>query len=452
VDPFRTPGEATISQATTKPTAIRRRLPAVTQQIGAVAAGLMVLGLASFAFLSISGRALGPAGFAPLATLWVILNAAGPAFFQPLEQELGRAIAHRRARGQGGRGLFLRGCMIAGALVMLIGVALLVFSEPLADAVFTGEQSLVLALVVGLAGLGAEHLTRGAFAGTEAFTRYGWQLGLDGVLRLVGSGMLALMGIETVGWYGFAVAAAPVIAVIATMWRLGPATEPSSVEHSWGELLRALAVLMVGTAMAQFVVNAAPVAASILAGPEEAARAGVFISVLVLSRIPLFLFSAIQASFLPGLATLVAQGDSVGFRRRLTSVLGVVTGLAVAGLLIFVVLGPWLVTLFYGAEYQTTRTDIWPLAAGAGLFMIASALAQTLIALRAYLAAVLGWVLGSVAFLVAIAVPLRLEQRVGLAFLVATAVAAAWSAVAMARRLTRPIGEEPDSVPLAPSS
>jgi hypothetical protein len=38
---------------------------------------------------------------APLATLWVIVNAAGPAFFQPLEQELGRATAHRRALGQG---------------------------------------------------------------------------------------------------------------------------------------------------------------------------------------------------------------------------------------------------------------------------------------------------------------------------------------------------------------
>ena len=71
---------------------------AAMDRSGAVAMGLMVLGVASFAFLSLSGRALGPAAFAPLATLWVVVNAAGPAFFQPLEQELGRAVAHAAAQ------------------------------------------------------------------------------------------------------------------------------------------------------------------------------------------------------------------------------------------------------------------------------------------------------------------------------------------------------------------
>lgn len=403
----------------------------------------MVLGLASFAFLSVSGRALGPAAFAPLATLWVVVNAAGPAFFQPLEQELGRAIAHRRAAGLGSRQLFLRGAMLALALVVLIGVALLVFAEPLAARVFSGQESLVLALLVGLAGLGAEHLTRGAFAGAEAFSRYGWQLGLDGLVRLAISSALALVGVQTVGWYGFALAVAPVIAVLATAWRLGPATEPAPPDSRWGDLVRPVGVLMVGTALAQFVVNAAPVAASVLAGPAEAARAGVFISVLVLARMPLFLFSAIQAAFLPGLATLIARGDRPGFAARLRVVLGAVTALSVAGIVVFVALGPWLVTLFYGAEYRTTREDIWPLATGAGLFMLASALAQTLIALRAYIASVGGWVLGTVAFLVAIAVPLRLEQRVGLAFLAATLAAALWSALALRWRLSRPLAPGP---------
>jgi O-antigen/teichoic acid export membrane protein len=398
----------------------------------------MVLGLSSFAFLAISGRALGPAAFAPLATLWVVVNAAGPAFFQPLEQELGRAIAHRRAAGLGSRQLFFRGCLLAAALVVLIGVGLLVFSDWLADRVFSGHESLVLALLVGLAGLGAEHLTRGAFAGAEAFSRYGWQLGLDGLLRLVASVGLALVGVETVGWYGFALAAAPVAAVAATAWRLGPATEPAPPDDNWGDLAGALSVLMVGTLLAQFVVNAAPVAASVLAGPDEAARAGVFISVLVLARMPLFLFSAIQAAFLPGMAAFVAQGDRVGFVRRLRAVVAAVTALAGAGLGVFVGLGPWLVTLFYGAEYEATREDIWPLAAGAGLFMIASALAQTLISLRAYVLSVVGWVLGAVAFLVVIAVPLRLEQRVGLAFLAATVAATVWSALALQWRLGRP--------------
>lgn len=418
---------------------LQDRLPAATQQIGAVALGLLVLGLASFAYISLAGRALGPARFAPLGTLWVIVNAAGPAFFQSLEQELGRGIAHRQARGTGSRRYFLRGATLAGVLVLVAAVALLASAGPLAGSLFHGERILVVALVVGIAGLGAEHLTRGAFAGTQAFGRYGWQLGLDGALRLLGATALAVAGISSVGWFGFTLVLAPVVAVLLTARRLGPAVEPGPDDSTWGELSRAVAVLMVGTATSQFVVNAAPVAANVLAAPGETARAGVFISVLVLARIPLFLFSAIQAAFLPGLAALVARDDMAGFRKRLFTVLAVVGALGAVGVAAFVALGPWAVRLLYGAAYATTRTDVWPLAAGAGLFMVAAALAQTLISLRSYARSVLGWVLGSATFLGVVSIHIRLEQRVGLAFFAATLVAAVVAAAALWQRLRRPL-------------
>lgn len=418
---------------------LRNRLPAATQQVGAVALGLLVLGLASFVYISLAGRALGPARFAPLGTLWVIVNAAGPAFFQSLEQELGRGIAHRRAEGIGSRRYFLRGTALAGLLVLVSAAVLLGAAGPLADHVFHGERVLVLALVVGIAGLGSEHLTRGAFAGAQAFGRYGWQLGLDGGLRLLGAVALTIAGVGSVGWFGFTLALAPVVAVLLTARRLGPAMDAGPDDTTWGQLSRAVAVLMVGTVLSQFVVNAAPVAANVLAGHGETARAGVFISVLVLARIPLFLFSAIQAAFLPGLAALVARNDMPGFRRRLSTVLAAVGALGAVGVVCFVALGPWAVRLLYGAAYATTRTDVWPLAAGAGLFMVAATLAQTLISLRSYALSVLGWVLGSGTFLAVVSVHLRLEQRVGLAFFAATLVAAAVAAVALWRRLQRPL-------------
>jgi O-antigen/teichoic acid export membrane protein len=128
-----------------------------------------------------------------------------------------------------------------------------------------------------------------------------------------------------------------------------------------------------------------------------------------------------------------------GFRRRLSTVVRLVVALGAAGVVCFVALGPWVVRLLYGAAYATTRSDIWPLAAGAGLFMVAAALAQTLISLRSYALSVLGWVLGSATFLAVVSVHLRLEQRVGLAFFAATLVAAAVTAVALWRRLRRPL-------------
>ena len=106
------------------------QLSAVTRQVGPVALGLGVLGLASFAFLSVCGHALGPAELAPLGTLWVLINALGPALFQPLEQEIGRSVAHRAAHGEGARPVFLRAGLLALVVVALAGLVLLVASRP----------------------------------------------------------------------------------------------------------------------------------------------------------------------------------------------------------------------------------------------------------------------------------------------------------------------------------
>ena len=422
-----------------------REVPAVVRQIGPVAAGLGVLGLASFAFLSVCGRALGPAELAPLGTLWVLINALGPALFQPLEQEIGRSVAHRAASGLGSRPVFLRACLLAVGVVALSGIVLLAARDPLADGVFHGDQVMVLGLFLGLAGLCAEHLTRGAFAGNGAFPRYGTQLAVDGVLRIGSAAVLAVVGVATAGWYGLCLGLAPAVAVALTAGRLGPALQPGP-RDSWSALSGAVGWLTLGALASQFVVNAAPVAVNLLAGPAEQARAGVFISVLVLARVPLFLFAAIQASFLPGMATLAAADDVAGFRRRLTVVTGGVAALGLIGLVVIVTVGPQLVRLLYGPDFVTTRSDLVPLAAASGLFMVGSAVGQALISVRGYRASVLGWAAGAATFAAVLLIPLRLELRVGYAFLAASAVAVAVLLLAMRQRLRHPLSPAPEVV------
>ena len=68
-----------------------------------VGIGLLIAGVASFAFFRVGTDALGEDGFVPLQNLWFATFALAPGFFLPLEQELGRALSHRRAHGQGGR-------------------------------------------------------------------------------------------------------------------------------------------------------------------------------------------------------------------------------------------------------------------------------------------------------------------------------------------------------------
>jgi hypothetical protein len=90
----------------------------------AVGGGLLVAGVSSYAFFKVGQEALGKEDFKPIVALWFATFVLAPGFFLPLEQEMGRALAHRRALNQGGRPVVARivplGAAVAG-LVDLLG-------------------------------------------------------------------------------------------------------------------------------------------------------------------------------------------------------------------------------------------------------------------------------------------------------------------------------------------
>lgn len=67
----------------------------------AIAVGLLIAGVTIYIFFKIGQQALGQEEFKPLVSLWFVMFAIAPGFFLPVEQELSRAIAHRKALGQG---------------------------------------------------------------------------------------------------------------------------------------------------------------------------------------------------------------------------------------------------------------------------------------------------------------------------------------------------------------
>ena len=69
--------------------------------------------------------------------------------------------------------------------------------------------------------------------------------------------------------------------------------------------------------LAQVLINAPPVLVQLLAGPRHKAEVGVFTAALVVARVPLFLFQAVQAALLPKLSGLVAAERYEEFRRGL---------------------------------------------------------------------------------------------------------------------------------------
>lgn len=408
------------------------------RQVVTVGTGVAVLGLTSFAYLAVVGRVLGPADVVPLTTLWVLINAVGPALFFPLEQEVGRAVAARQAVGLGARAVLLRASGIGLALLLVLAAVCLAAGAPLSGQLFDGELLVLASFFVGSVGLCAQHLTRGALAGTGDFLRYGVQLGADGILRLAGAVVLAVAASTQVGWYAVLLGLSPLVAVLLTTPRPGRllAEGPPA---SWQDVGSALGLLIAGSAFAQFVVNAAPIAANLLATADERARVGVFISALVLVRVPLFVFAAIQAALLPGLARLAAVDDRRAYRRRLRSILLLVSGLGLTGVLVVAAIGPWLVELVYGEEFQSSRAHLIPLALATAAYMLALVLSQALISVRSYRSSLTGWAVASLALLAVLLVPAELELRVGLAFFAGAAAGAGWLAVAMAARLRQPL-------------
>src|SRR5260221_3575239 len=118
----------------------------------AVGAGLIVSGITSYGFLAISARALGPERYAPLGVLWALTYVVCRGVFLPLEQEVGRALSSRRAKGLGGGPLIHRAAL-AGGVAAVVLIALTAASSPLSPAPpFSHQGLLPVASMLGLGG------------------------------------------------------------------------------------------------------------------------------------------------------------------------------------------------------------------------------------------------------------------------------------------------------------
>ena len=74
-----------------------RKLP-VPEGTYAVGLGLLISGITAYGFQILAFRGLSKSEYAALNGLWIIVFVVAPGFFLPLEQEVGRAVADRRAR------------------------------------------------------------------------------------------------------------------------------------------------------------------------------------------------------------------------------------------------------------------------------------------------------------------------------------------------------------------
>jgi len=363
-----------------------------------VGIALLVAGLATYAFFKIGKIALGgDAEFQPISSLWFATFALAPGFFLPLEQELGRALSHRRALHQGGHPVVGRIVRLAIAIVVLVLLAILALSPLIVSAYFDGDWWLLAALAAGFVAYAPAHVARGICSGSGRFNSYAVIIGSDGVVRIIACVVLALLGVTHTAPYAFLVALSPLAAVVAVGMRGRLQTDPGP-QAPWNEVTQNLGWLLVGTTFSAALLNAGPVAAKLLASDDQHAAVNQFAYGVLLARIPLFLFQAVQAALLPRLARLAARGELDEFRAGLRRLLVLVGAIGVIGTLGALVLGAPVVNLFYGADL-TGRTMAM-LALSSAIYMGAIATSQAVVALNGHAQVAFGWIFAVTAFLI----------------------------------------------------
>jgi O-antigen/teichoic acid export membrane protein len=414
--------------------AARRRNPLPTGT-AAVGVGLIVAGMSAYGFLFVADKALSKAQYSPLGVLWSLVFLAGPGLFLPLEQEISRALAERRARGKGGLPVVRRAATIGVGLGLGVLIVLIATARWSTDNLFNGQVLLLVGLTLGLAGAMCGHLTRGCLSGTGQFKGYGTYLGADGFIRVLAAVVLLVVGVNTAGPFGIAIGMAGLLAVPVALTVQRPLLDEGP-EAAFSEVSSALGLLLVASISAFAIMNIGPVLVHMLADASQDEAAGRFVNGVVIARIPLFLFQAVQASLLPKLSALAHSGHLGDFRSGLKRLLVAVAGLAAVGTLVGGLLGPFVVEIMFSGADLGART-MGLLAAGAGIYMLAMACAQALIALGGHRDQAIGWVIGLTTVLVTVMfVSNDLFLRVELGLLAGSAAAFTAMGSLLIRRLS----------------
>ena len=408
-------------------------LPTGTLLVGA---GLAVLGVGSYAQLAVAGHSLSTAGMAAMSVLWSIVFWIGVGLFFPVEQELIRLVAARTARGEGIVPVARRAALLAGAILAATLAPLAVAARPLADSLFSGDIGMVGALAAALLGLAVTSVIRGVLAGRGKFTAYGGSLAIDGGLRIALACALGIAGVRSPAAFGLTLAVPP---LLSTACMLGPLLRDlyPGPAIAWTVMCRGLGLLIGTMLLAQFVVNVAVINVRLLS-PGDPAVVGALLAAMILARVPLFVFTSLQVSLLPGLAGAVAAADKARFRQLAARGCGIVTVLGIAGGVPAAILGPRLIRVLFAARPTLGHADFAWLAAGTLFYMLAMVLGQSAMALSRHRDQLLAWMTG-VLVLVAITLgPGEVKRRVEVGYALSSLTVAVVLALVVFLRTSRP--------------
>jgi O-antigen/teichoic acid export membrane protein len=384
------------------------RGPIARGSVARVGTATAVTALCGYAVIYLAARDLAPSGFSVFGVFWgafgLVTGAANG-----LLQETTREVRSTRYIDvlPGPSGSRTHPLRIAAMVGMAAAVAIAGSSPVWSSRVFVEARWLsVVLLSVGLAGFCLHATLLGMLAGADRWTQYGALMVTDAVIRVAVAAAAFVIGWGLTGFLWATVAGAVAWLIMLVASPTARATAHMLTPGSTATFLRGAAHSITAAGASAILVMGFPVLLK-LTSNELGAQGGVIILAVTLTRAPLLVpLTAMQGNLIAHFVD-----ERTKRLRALIAPAGIVGGIGAVGVLAAGVVGPWLLRVAFGPQYDAGSALLaWLTGAAVAIAMLtltgAAAVAAALH--RAYS---LGWVGATVASGLLLLLPLPLETR-----------------------------------------